>query len=248
MSTPVPMYGFGGGGAALNFKVVGGTSQPANPKENTIWINTSTPITDWVFSAKQPGAVSGRVWISTGIDSTVEFNALKKNGIQVYPISAKQYVSGAWADRIAKSWNGGKWVDFINYLFHSGYGAVASFKLGSEYNAYDPVITNEAFTFKENYNTGNGNFAYAVTEEPINITNVSAVFVRATITSSAKDLRFGTTSNNNADASSPSDGYTTMRDANKESVYSFNTSTIFGSRYVKFVGNNGATITDIWYE
>lgn len=107
-------------GVELNFDVVGGTSQPANQKENTIWINTSTPITDWVFSATQPSAVSGRVWISTGTSSAIEFNALKKNSIQVYPISAKQYVSGAWVDVSAMSYQNGKWVNWIVHLYDNG--------------------------------------------------------------------------------------------------------------------------------
>lgn len=38
-------------GDGLNFEVVGGTTQPANPKENTIWINTDVEITRWYFSA-----------------------------------------------------------------------------------------------------------------------------------------------------------------------------------------------------
>ena len=104
----------GGGSGGLNFKVVGGTSEPSSPKENIIWVNTSNTITDWVFSATQPSAKSGRVWISTGTSSNIEFNALKKNGIQVYPISAKQYVSGAWVYKTAKSYQGGKWVDWWN--------------------------------------------------------------------------------------------------------------------------------------
>ena len=125
----------GGGGAALNFKVVGGTSQPANPKENTIWINTSTPITDWVFSATQPTSASGKVWIHIGTSSVVEFNALKKNGIQVYPLSAKQYVDRAWKNVTAKSYQGGKWVDWITYLFKSGEGTRVSFKQARESSA-----------------------------------------------------------------------------------------------------------------
>ena len=104
----------GGGGTALNFRVVGGTTAPSNPKENTIWVNTSTPITSWVFSATQPTGATGKVWISTDTSSQIAFNALKKNGIQVYPISAKQYVSGAWVDKTVKSWQGGKWVDWWN--------------------------------------------------------------------------------------------------------------------------------------
>lgn len=110
-----------GGVSALNFKVVGGTSQPVNPKENTIWVNTETEISGWAFSATEPGSpVEGMVWIYTGKSSTVEFNALKKNCIQVYPISAKQYISGAWANVTAKSYQGGAWKDWIKYLYKMG--------------------------------------------------------------------------------------------------------------------------------
>ena len=110
-----------GGASALNFNVVGGTSQPVNPKENTIWVNTQTEISGWVFSAEEPGEpAEGMVWISTGLSSTVEFNALKKNGIQVYPISAKQYISGAWVDKTAKIYQGGAWKELITYLYNKG--------------------------------------------------------------------------------------------------------------------------------
>lgn len=104
MSVPVPMYGFGGvGGTSLNFDVKAYATEEtllaATPKENTIGIITETPITSYIFSATEPSpAAAGMVWISTGTSSTIEFNALKKNGIQVYPLSAKQYVSDAWVD------------------------------------------------------------------------------------------------------------------------------------------------------
>ena len=105
----------GSGSGGLNFKVVGGTSQPASPKENTIWVNTDTGITSYIFSITEPESpVDGMVWISTGTSSPVGFNALKKNGIQVYPISAKQYISGAWTDVTAKSYQGGEWVYWWN--------------------------------------------------------------------------------------------------------------------------------------
>ena len=114
-------HGAGGGGAPLNFKVVGGTSAPASPKENTIWVNTDAEITSWIFSGTEPeNPTEGMVWISIGTSSTVEFNALKKNGIQVYPISAKQYVSGAWVDVTVKSYQNGAWVDTGLYLVQSG--------------------------------------------------------------------------------------------------------------------------------
>lgn len=40
------------GGARLNFKIVGGTTRPETPRENTIWINTDTAIGEYVFRAE----------------------------------------------------------------------------------------------------------------------------------------------------------------------------------------------------
>ena len=113
--------GGSGGGTSLNFKVVG-NPEPVNPSENTIWVNTDVKITVYVFSAVEPAdPVDGMVWISTSTSSLVEFNALKKNGIQVYPISAKQYVGGAWVGVTAKTRQNGAWVDWWDgYLFKNG--------------------------------------------------------------------------------------------------------------------------------
>lgn len=226
-----------GSGAGLNFKIVGGTTQPANPSENTIWVNTDADITGWMFSAKNPfigeivesaSVLSGtvdtsvlnqtgysfrkvndgkavmaffnsdssvgvmlvsrdrdackiskvpkittidttttieaennfiydgdtyyyayilfnktmyyildaepidctsyavlanalattynidnKVWIKSGEISTVSFNALKKNGITVYPISAKQYINGTWDGKTAQSFQNGEWVEWL---------------------------------------------------------------------------------------------------------------------------------------
>ena len=128
----------GGGGGWLNFKVVGGTSQPINPKENTIWVNTETEISGWVFSAEEPGEpAEGMVWIYTGISSTVEFNALKKNGIQVYPVSAKQDVGGAWVTKHLKVYQKGEWhqtdiVFFKNGTIKDGYVTVGNVNIGTD--------------------------------------------------------------------------------------------------------------------
>ena len=99
-----------GGGASLSFKVVG-NPQPENPKENTIWVDTDAKITGWNFNATQPDSPQeGVLWIRTGSYSNAAFNALKKNNISVYPLSAKQYVSGAWTDKTAKVYLGGGWT------------------------------------------------------------------------------------------------------------------------------------------
>lgn len=115
------IFNIGSGGGGLNFKLVGGLTQPADPAENTIWVNTDIEITGYEFSATEPAdPVEGMVWITVGIPSPVAFNALKKNSIMVYPISAQQYVSGVWVTKTAKSYQGGAWVEWIAYVYKDG--------------------------------------------------------------------------------------------------------------------------------
>ena len=110
-----------GGGAPLNFKVVG-NPQPASPKENTIWLNTDKKITSWAFRVTQPlNPAEGMVHIPVGTSSVGAFNALKKNAIFVYPIFAKQYINGAWVMVEAKIYQGGAWVSwFDGVIFKNG--------------------------------------------------------------------------------------------------------------------------------
>lgn len=115
------LYG-NGGSNPLNFVVVDGTTQPSNPKENMFWVNTAQKITGYYFSPTQPeNVVAGNVWFRTGIASRSAFNALKKNTVMVYPVYAKQYISGAWADKPVKVYQNGKWSDLYNgELFANG--------------------------------------------------------------------------------------------------------------------------------
>lgn len=103
----------GGGGSDLNFKVIAVASESALPTsaaENTIAVITTTPITSYVFSSTAPTSpTEGMVWLVTGTASTVEFNAIKKNGLWVYPTGCQQYVSGAWAEKQIMVYLNGSW-------------------------------------------------------------------------------------------------------------------------------------------
>lgn len=117
------IFNMTGGGAPLNFKVVGGTTQPSNPAENTIWVNTSINITGYYFTAAQPSNMAnGELWFSVGMSSVAAFNALKKNNVTVYPLSAKQMVSGKLNDVTAKIYRGSAWSLFLAdmYLYNAG--------------------------------------------------------------------------------------------------------------------------------
>lgn len=182
----------GGGGGGLNFKVVGGTSAPSSPKENTIWVNTSVAITGWVFSATAPSSpAAGLVWIPTGESSAVDFNALKKNGIQVYPVSAKQYVGGAWVDKTAKIYQGGAWKELITYLYNKGnectdltggWAATAAKPSGSGSTAVSPAVTKGTDSITLSMYSGYGNYriGYLATAKSIDLTNYSKITINVT--------------------------------------------------------------------
>lgn len=107
----------GGGGGGLNFRVIGGTVQPTSAKNNDIWVNTSTKIESWVFSADEPeNPVPGMVWIEVGTASEVSFNSLKKNEIAVHPVWVRQYADGAFADRYAHIFQHGEWAQFSEVI------------------------------------------------------------------------------------------------------------------------------------
>lgn len=105
--------------SSLNFKIVGGTTQPDDPSENTIWVNTPNEITNWIFSSEEPeNPEPGMVWIHVGSSSSTKINVLQKHLIQVYPQGAKQYVESAWIDREALTYQNGVWQAWHEYYFN----------------------------------------------------------------------------------------------------------------------------------
>ena len=114
----------GSGGSPMNFKVVAYATEEelkaATPKENTIGVVTNKEITSWIFSATEPTEpTEGMVWINVGRRSTTEFNALKKNAVWVYPLSASQYVNGTLVGVASMSYQGGAWKRWATVLWNA---------------------------------------------------------------------------------------------------------------------------------
>lgn len=105
----------------LNYSVVGGTTQPTNPTQNMIWINTNIPIGKVFFNKNRPEEqlVNGDIWICTGTSSTASFNALKINNDYIdtiYPRYAKQMQNNNLIDVTAMSYLNNKWINWVNEL------------------------------------------------------------------------------------------------------------------------------------
>lgn len=150
-----------GGYNPLNFKVVC-NPQPETAKENTIWVDTDK-INMCYFSATQPeNMVEYDLWILTGTSSTVEFNALKKNGIHVYPITANQYIGGALVAKTAKTYQGGQWTEWERYLYKSG----------DEFEGFTGGWIGEDRTFR----AANGGKVPTITRNPTNLSATVAAY------------------------------------------------------------------------
>ena len=108
-------------GHELNFTVVGGTTEPENPTENTIWVNTDQAITGWVFSHNLPASpFEGMVWIVNGVSGVHEFDAVTDVSLRVQVESVKQYIGGAWVVKTTEVYQNGVWNETILNLYKYG--------------------------------------------------------------------------------------------------------------------------------
>ena len=195
----------------------------------------------------------GTLWIQSGASSPVAFNALKKNGITVYPISAKQYVSGAWVDKTAKSYQGGAWVDWITsvYLFSEANGALVDLTILKGQNA--------AVTIGSNNISLTGNSAKGVlTGSKITFAKVSTLYVEATLSyvGTSSDW-IGSLVVKNDEQISPSgldsNPYNPSLSVARKTLSADNARTTYslsvpaGSYYVGVAGDMIGTIHNMWY-
>lgn len=134
-----------GGSGGLNLKIVGGTTQPTNPAENTIWVNTDVAIPVWHFSAKQPENMNqGAVWFKTVAASNIALNALKKNEIRLCIESVNQYTDGELIAQNAAIYQSGKWTN-IEVLVPYEYQRVEYLQSSGSQIIWTGVNTNDCY-------------------------------------------------------------------------------------------------------
>ena len=106
-----------GGGDDLNFEVVGGTTQPENPEENTIWVNTGEEITKWRISVGEPdNPADGDVWFKLSVSENNTIEALTENSLIFAITSAQQYKTNGWENVDAQIYRDGGWSSALSGL------------------------------------------------------------------------------------------------------------------------------------
>jgi len=227
-----------GGNSSLNFKVVGSTTEPVNPKENMIWVNTDQEITSWEFSFTQPAEPEeGMVWIGTSTTSPAKFNALKKNSIQVYPIDAKQYVSGAWVARTAKSYQGNAWVPWVtNLVLLDANGFHSTFSKKGTSNQYCSVtVGTNSITMVANNTEAETVYAWGAFNNKYDLTNYSTISFKVTNDDDGKGGGLG------ASNSTSYSGYVASKTFTSSGTYTVDISSLKGAYYIVAHARGDAT-------
>ncbi len=107
-----------GGTAAPPFCITGGPSRPQDPAENTLWVQTETPIPAWHIAYDAPAEpLPGQLWLRLGPVSTIVLNALRENAALLKLDACSQYEEGAWLGRALELYQGGVWLGMTAMLF-----------------------------------------------------------------------------------------------------------------------------------
>lgn len=129
-------------GRYIDLEVVGGTSRPEGITTNTIWVNTSTPVTGWTISFDQPSnPANGNVWIRMNYQTGFIMQLANIPQIDIGVWTAQQYVNGSWTTVSMEAF-----TDYENFtasliLYYYGnfngsypFGWVSSDLIGNELN------------------------------------------------------------------------------------------------------------------
>lgn len=220
--------------SSLNFSVVGGTTKPSNPVENTIWVKTDTEITRWALSPVQPQSpTNGAVWIKTGNSSEHAFNALKKNEIKVYPQGAKQYVASKWVDIDCLYYQNGKWNEGVStaFVFQNGAFTKGSLDYYASNQSSEAYIENGIISL---YAYGNS-VVFFWTTEKYDLSNYSKlIFVVKSMeyTGNAGEVSFDVSSTEESEDAAATT-YTPIKNSTTPSEHVVDISSLDSSYYIR---------------
>lgn len=179
------------GGAGLNFKIVGGTAQPASPKENTIWINTDLEITGWAFDTESPNYLStGGIWLKTAQNGNAKMNIVKKNTIFVSFLYAFQWNGTAFVSKKAKLYANGKWVE-MGAIFYADGVQVVPWEVKRKSNG-EAIFGNTHISLRATSNALDMGVTIG-TVNPVNFNDIDSIVFNATTISRTAEAPFTTT-------------------------------------------------------
>ena len=185
----------GNGSAVLNFKVVAYANEEellaAKPRDNTIGIITDKKITGYYLcSAKPENMAEGEIWISTGTFSPVEFNAVKKNCVMIYPVAVWQSVGGELVNKTAKIYQKDVWKDTILLLMDSTLDNASNFSF-TYYASNNSGLSLDSNGFYSKTDTADFSYRSFCTNDPVDLTAYKTLKMELRVSSGGDVWNFG---------------------------------------------------------
>lgn len=216
-------------GASTNFAVVGGTTQPASPVNNTLWVNTDVPITRWDFSSDEPVKRSnGQVWFDVDVSSRMEFNAIQKNEIRTCPTACHQLIDNQWVSKDAALYTQGQWIRWMLYVYDNGKIHSGTIQSNDGKNAVELNATTIHV-----HSTGHNTWGYIYFTEPVDLTRYKKLCMvgSMTITGSGENwgsIQFGAFKTIGSSAAAKIEG------TKASGTHSIDVSELSGTYYIAF--------------
>lgn len=188
------------------------------------------------------GDATGHLWIHTGDSSNIEWNALKKNGLQVYPLAANQYVSGAWVTKPTKIYQGGAWKDWWSGELYTA-GDEWTGITGGWVAKNTGSLTTGTLENKNSVLTATAlinRCVWATTANKINLSNYKTLSVKVTSRGSTGTCSFGYSEGNSWNAASDMVARTEI-DTGKTGTFTLDISKVTGEYYVCLRMANSST-------
>ena len=174
-----------GGGGGLDLTVVGGTTRPASPSANTIWVNTGTALGDWYIQNTAPvSPFAGDVWITLKPSISNVINIADSGTFLVGFGRTQQYISGAWADKDAEIYDGNSWMPLQTYAYNLGdlctetTGGWSIYTSGS--NNLNAFASDH---LAHDYKSSSANLGFFVTDNAIDLTEFTEIHLDYEVTS-----------------------------------------------------------------
>ena len=217
------------GGAGVNLRIVGGTAEPASPKENTIWVNTDLEITGWTFDMQAPGYLTkGGVWIKTGTVGAVGINVLKKNWLYVFPQSCMQWNGTEFVKKDMKVYLNGQWSTTAVYLFKDGvFSDIGGWSAGSVTSGN--IVVTDVTSAANHYST-----------KPVDLTDFSRLSVTMAYTADTSQTSYVGIS---ADQSVSFAASINLDKTGETITYDIDLTSVTGSYYIVLDINQGSGST-----
>lgn len=206
----------------LELTVVGGTTQPSSPKNNTLWVNTDVAIGAVSLGPAAPDSpVLGDVWVNTGVrygtGSTVAVGpktlAVCENPfLEINVMNFMQYDGLAWAWCDGGVYANGAWSGMALYIYYYGtLNELYPFSCG-RCKTDGTTLSNADINYSETYFTPQSTYSTSITRgvvitnpgHVVDVSQFSKVGVRAFInlTDTSSTLRIGFTTDTTSEITS----------------------------------------------